>query len=61
MENSATLWLVGNFGDAKINAYDQTAGIVCTLNSKNARRWSTPGLWELDFGDGTTARPSASC
>jgi uncharacterized protein (TIGR03118 family) len=54
----SNMWLVGNFGDGKINAYDQTGKFVSTLNGKNGKAIVNPGLWALNFGDGTTTRPA---
>jgi uncharacterized protein (TIGR03118 family) len=53
----SNLWLIGNFGDGKINAYDQTGKFVSTLNGKNGKAMVNPGLWALNFGDGTATRP----
>ena len=54
----SNLWLIGNFGDGKINAYDSTGKFVSTLNGKNGKPIVNPGLWALNFGDGTTTRPT---
>jgi uncharacterized protein (TIGR03118 family) len=53
----SNLWLIGNFGDGKINAYDQNGKFVSTLNGKNGKAMVNPGLWSLNFGDGTSTRP----
>jgi uncharacterized protein (TIGR03118 family) len=53
----SNLFLIGNFGDGKINAYDPTGKFVSTLEGKNGRPIVNPGLWALNFGDGTTTRP----
>src|SRR5580658_2021440 len=53
----SNLWLIGNFGDGKINAYDQTGKFVSTLKGKNGKTIVNPGLWALNFGDGTATRP----
>src|SRR6202162_6238271 len=52
------LWLIGNFGDGRINAYDHTGKFVSTLKGKNGMAIVNPGLWALMFGDGTTTRPA---
>ncbi len=53
----SNLFLIGNFGDGKINAYDPSGKFVSTLNGKNGKPIVNPGLWALNFGDGTTTRP----
>jgi uncharacterized protein (TIGR03118 family) len=53
----SNLWLIGNFGDGKINAYDHTGKFVSTLNGEKGKPVVNPGLWALNFGDGTTTRP----
>jgi uncharacterized protein (TIGR03118 family) len=53
----SNLWLIGNFGDGKINAYDSSGKFVSTLNGKNGKALVNPGLWSLAFGDGTPTRP----
>ena len=53
----SNLFLIGNFGDGRINAYDPTGKFVSTLNGKNGKPIVNPGLWALNFGDGTTTRP----
>lgn len=53
----SNLWLIGNFGDGKINAYDSNGNFVNTLDGKNGKPLVNPGLWALNFGDGTTTRP----
>jgi len=53
----SNLWLIGNFGDGRINAYDQSGNFVSTLNGKNGKAIVNPGLWALNFGDGTSTRP----
>ncbi len=51
---SGTL-LVGNVDDGKIHGYNLTTGkLVGTLNDKNNKAISIPGLWGLAFGGGTS-------
>src|SRR5580692_8717038 len=46
--------LVGNFGDGKINAYNLTTGaLMGTLNDAHGSPIAVPGLWSLNFGNGT--------
>jgi uncharacterized protein (TIGR03118 family) len=51
----ASLLLVGNFGDGRINAFDPATGaFVDTLRDKNGNPIVIDGLWGLDFGNGGT-------
>jgi uncharacterized protein (TIGR03118 family) len=46
--------LVGNFGDGKINAYNLTTGaLLGTLNDRDGNPLAIPGLWSLNFGNGS--------
>jgi uncharacterized protein (TIGR03118 family) len=46
--------LVGNFGDGRINAYNPNTGAFeGTLNDSNGKPISIPGLWGIDFGNGS--------
>jgi uncharacterized protein (TIGR03118 family) len=46
--------LVGNFGDGKINAYNATTGaLMGTLNDREGNPIVIPGLWSLNFGNGS--------
>lgn len=46
--------LVGNFGDGKINAYNLTTGaLMGTLNDAHGNPLLIPGLWSLNFGNGS--------
>jgi uncharacterized protein (TIGR03118 family) len=46
--------LVGNFGDGKINAYNPTTGaLMGTLNDREGNPIVIPGLWSLNFGNGS--------
>lgn len=50
--------LVGNFGDGKINSYDQTTGeFVGQLNSADHKPLQIEGLWGLAFGNGFLNQP----
>lgn len=45
--------LVGNFGDGKINAFNQTNGMFLgTLDNPDGTPIVNDGLWALDFGNG---------
>ncbi len=45
--------LVGNFGDGRINCFNQTTGaFLGTLNDELGSPISIPGLWALNFGNG---------
>jgi uncharacterized protein (TIGR03118 family) len=45
--------LVGNFGDGRINAYDNTTGaFVGTLSDINGNPFVNESLWDLTFGNG---------
>jgi uncharacterized protein (TIGR03118 family) len=45
--------LVGNFGDGRINAFDQAAGAwLGTVNDTNGTPFSVNGLWGIAFGNG---------
>ena len=54
--------LVGNFGDGRINAYEQAAGGSFvhdgTLQTAGGRALSIDGLWALQFGNGGAAGPT---
>ena len=46
--------LVGNFGDGKINAYNPATGaLMGTLNDREGNPIVIPGLWSLNFGNGS--------
>jgi uncharacterized protein (TIGR03118 family) len=46
--------LVGNFGDGTINAFDPgTGAFVGTLSDATGKPIVNPGLWALQFGNGT--------
>jgi uncharacterized protein (TIGR03437 family) len=46
--------LVGNFGDGKINAYNPATGaLMGTLNDREGNPIVLPGLWSLNFGNGS--------
>jgi uncharacterized protein (TIGR03118 family) len=46
--------LVGNFGDGKINAYNLTTGaLMGTLSDREGNPIILPGLWSLNFGNGS--------
>jgi uncharacterized protein (TIGR03118 family) len=50
--------LVGNFGDGKINAYDQRTGAFRgTLNNRDGKPITIDGLWALRFGNGVIGTP----
>ncbi|MDL2336880.1 MAG: TIGR03118 family protein [Pseudomonadota bacterium] len=46
--------LVGNFGDGRINAYDDAGSLVKTLMDPLANPIEIDGLWGLRFGNGGT-------
>ena len=49
--------LVGNFGDGRINAFNPTTGgLLGTLQDKNGAAIQLPGLWSINFGNGTRAK-----
>jgi len=49
----AGAFLVGNFGDGLINAYDaKTGAFLGTLQDQNGGNIRIPGLWGLQFGNG---------
>ena len=53
--------LVGNFGDGTINAFDPTTGAyVGTLDGANGNPISIPGLWGIDFGNGSQGTSATS-
>jgi uncharacterized protein (TIGR03118 family) len=45
--------LVGNFGDGAINAYSRTGAFRGRLRASSGRPIAIPGLWGLQFGNGT--------
>ncbi|HEY6119533.1 MAG TPA: TIGR03118 family protein, partial [Pyrinomonadaceae bacterium] len=46
--------LIGNFGDGKINAFNQTTGAsLGTLNDQSGNPLVIDGLWALAFGNGS--------
>jgi uncharacterized protein (TIGR03118 family) len=46
--------LVGNFGDGRINAFDPVSGrFLGSLQDASGRPVTIPGLWGLEFGDGS--------
>jgi uncharacterized protein (TIGR03118 family) len=48
--------LVGNVDDGLINAFDPASGyVIGTLNLNDGSRFSVPGLWGLQFGQGKAA------
>jgi uncharacterized protein (TIGR03118 family) len=53
--------LVGNFGDGIINAYDPATGsFVATLDDATGNPIVIPGLWGLDFGNGSQGTSTTS-
>jgi uncharacterized protein (TIGR03118 family) len=54
--------LIGNFGNGKINAYQQQADgswiFAGTLNGANGHPLAIDGLWALQFGNAAAAGPS---
>jgi uncharacterized protein (TIGR03118 family) len=49
----AGLFLVGNFGDGRINAFDPATGaFVSALNNTSGNPIVNDGLWALKFGNG---------
>jgi uncharacterized protein (TIGR03118 family) len=51
-------FLVGNFGDGKINAFDPTTGKqLGTLNDLKGNPISISGLWSINFGPARNADP----
>lgn len=46
-------FLVGNFGDGHINAFDQKGHFEGQLESSDRGALTIPGLWGLRFGNGT--------
>jgi uncharacterized protein (TIGR03118 family) len=50
--------LVGNFGDGRINAYDQTFGLpLGSLRDAQRRPIEIDGLWGISFGNGFASQP----
>lgn len=49
--------LVGNFGDGRINAFDNRGNFLGTLRGKNNQAIVINGLWSLMFGAFTGADP----
>ena len=46
-------FLVGNFGDGHINAFDQQGHFKGQIDSTSGSALTIPGLWGLRFGNGT--------
>jgi uncharacterized protein (TIGR03118 family) len=51
--------LVGNFGDGKINVFDPSGNYVGQVSDVNGQPIAIAGLWQLAFGNGTTAGNTA--
>lgn len=49
--------LVGNFGDGRINAFDNSGSFLGTLRGRNGQPIVINGLWSLMFGTFTGADP----
>lgn len=50
--------LIGNFGDGRINAYDQATGkFLGALRDQQGGRIAIDGLWALEFGNGVIGTP----
>jgi hypothetical protein len=47
--------LVGNFGDGRINAYDTSGKFLGQLNGPDAKPLAIERLWQLTFGNGSSA------
>jgi len=53
--------LVGNFGDASINAFDFDSGeFLGTVSDSTGKAIQTPGLWALQFGLGVAGTSSST-
>ncbi|MGD9636357.1 MAG: TIGR03118 family protein [Pirellulales bacterium] len=51
--------LVGNFGDGRINAYDESTGMLLgSLSNAAHTPLSIEGLWGLQFGNGLNNQPT---
>jgi uncharacterized protein (TIGR03118 family) len=51
--------LVGNFGDGKINAFDQASGTrMGTISDSTGAALATLGLWGIAFGNGANNQPT---
>lgn len=54
----ANTLLIGNFGDGRINAYEQLFGIpLGSLRGTNGRSIEIDGLWGIAFGNGFVNQP----
>jgi uncharacterized protein (TIGR03118 family) len=55
----ASMLLVGNFGDGRINVYDPATGAMQgTLGNNDGTPIVVPGLWALQFGNDLNGQPS---
>ena len=53
--------LIGNFGDGMINAFDPNNGsFIGTLDDANGKPITIPGLWGIDFGNGSQGTSTTS-
>ena len=51
--------LVGNFGDGKINAYNQSTGaLLGALSGSSGTPLAIDGLWGIAFGNGINSQPT---
>jgi uncharacterized protein (TIGR03118 family) len=51
--------LVGNFGDGRILAYNETGDVVHALVNEQRQQIVIPGIWALHFGGGLASDPRA--
>ena len=51
-------FLIGNFGDGKINAYDTNLNALGPVVDSNNAAITNPGLWDMVFGAGGTGDPN---
>jgi uncharacterized protein (TIGR03118 family) len=51
------LYLIGNFGDGAINAFNDDGEFVDTLNDADGNPLAFQGLWGLAFGNGNEEQP----
>jgi uncharacterized protein (TIGR03118 family) len=51
-------YLVGNFGDGHINAFDQKGNFVGTLTTSSGQPFEEDHLWSLQFGNNGAAGPA---
>jgi hypothetical protein len=52
--------LVGNFGDGHISAYDTSGHFLGQLNGQNGQPLAIERLWQLTFGNGSSAGGSGT-